>query len=271
MSENKEESSGELVAAQIVGNLIVDGAYAEAIMPCLVKTLDVDLSEKGLIDIDKMQFPQSLSAGNDFASIKSHPKGIEVFLSDMLINSVGVGGLEPYCYELSKAVASKVDSAILAEVSDLVVSSGKTNTPLTEATFLDALYKLEEARAEHPLVCVLHSKQINELREDIIQSSGTMWAGASAAMADLGAFASLYGVDMFKSIDCPTINAGVDRQGVMMPVGNQSGLGYILKTSLGDIKRSRSKRGVEIIIEVIYNDECIDTSAKGGVAIFSKA
>lgn len=267
----EEESGGELVAAQIVGRLIIDGAYSEAIMPCLVKTLDVDLTDEALIDSEEMQFPQSLSAGNEFANIKSHPKGIEVFLSDMLLNSAGVGGLEPYCYELSKAVASKVDSSILAKVSNLVVSSGETNKKMTEATFLDALYKLEEANTLHPLVCVLHPKQIDELRADIIQSSGSIWSGASVIGGSLGAFANLYGVDMFKSVNCSLINAGVDRQGVIMPIGNQSGLAYILKTSSGDIRRSKSKRGTEIIIEVIYNDECIDTSAKGGVAIISKA
>lgn len=267
----EEKASSELVAAQIVSRLIIDDFYGHSMMPHLVGTLDIDLTDKELINSDKMQFPQSLSSGNDFSQVKSHSKGIEVFLSDMLLNSAGVGGLEPYCYELSKAIASKIDSCILAEVSDFVVSSGATNEKMTEATFLDALHKLEEAKAQHPFVCVLHPKQIDELRANIISSSGSMWSGPSASMGALGSFASLYGVDMFKSANCPTINAGVDRQGVMMPIGRQSGLAYILKTSSGDIKRSKSKRGTEIIIEAIYNDECIDTSAKGGVSIFSKA
>lgn len=276
-------SAGELVAAEIVSRLVIDAAYAESVMPSLVRVADI--SSESTLTVEFPKWPllsaSDLTEGTDASntafntsstSVIADEAGIMITVTDMLLSSAGVGGLEPYAYELGKALANKIDTDLLAEVSDFTTSSGVTNTTMTEATFLDALYKLEEGNAKGPFACVLHPKQISDLRTNIAASSGALWGGPSVPAGDLGSFASLYGIDMFKSTNCPTINAGVDRQGVIMPVGNQSGLAYVLKTSAStELERDASLRATEVVVTAIYGDECVNTAASGGVAVISKA
>jgi hypothetical protein len=88
----------------------------------------------------------------------------------------------------------------------------------------------------------------------------------------MGAFASLYGVDVYRSPNCALINCGADRQGVMMPVGNQSGLAYTLKVGEEtEFKRNASLRATEIEIPITYGRGCINFEASGGVAIITKS
>ena len=61
--------------------------------------------------------------------------GIMITVTDMLLNSAGIGGLEPYAMELGKALANKIDTDLLAEVADFTNSVGATGVDMTEANF----------------------------------------------------------------------------------------------------------------------------------------
>ena len=52
------------------------------------------------------------------ASVTADEAGIMITVTDMLLNSAGIGGLEPYATELGKALANKIDTDLLAEVAD---------------------------------------------------------------------------------------------------------------------------------------------------------
>ena len=105
---------------------------------------------------------------------------------------------------------------------------------------------------------------------DLSAATGAIWGGPSAPAADLGAFASLYGVDIFKSTNCASVNVNADRQGVMMPAGNQCGLAYVLKTAANtEFQRDASLRATEIVVTAIYGDQCVNTAANGGVSIIT--
>ena len=68
------------------------------------------------------------------------------------------------------------------------------------------------------------------------------------------------------------MNAGADRQGVMMPVGNQSGLAYVLKTGAKtEFQRDASLRATEIVVTALYGDECVNPAANGGVKMVTDA
>ncbi len=274
-------SAGELVAAEIVSRLVIDAAYGEAVMPPLVRTADISGDSTNTVDFPKWPLLSAtdLTEGTDVSNtavnttsttVTADEAGIMITVTDMLLNSAGIGGLEPYATELGKALASKIDSDLLSEVSDFTNSVGATGVALSEANFLEAIYTLENGNAKGPFACVLHPVQIRNLRDELKTTTGAIWSGASAPAEDLGAFASLYGVDVYRSTNCASVNTDADRQGVMMPAGAQSGLAYVLKTGARtEFQRDASLRATEIVVTAVYGDECVNTEASGGVAIIT--
>jgi hypothetical protein len=274
-------SAGELVAAEIVSRLIIDAAYAEAVMPSLTRVADI--SNESTLTVEFPKWPlltaSDLTEGTDASntavnttstSVAADEAGIMITVTDMLLNSAGIGGLEPYATELGKALANKIDTDLLAEVSDFSNSVGTTGVDMTEANFLEAIYTLEAGNATGPFACVLHPIQVNDLRVALSATTGAIWGGPSAPAADLGAFASLYGVDVYKSTNCASVNIDADRQGFMGPVGNQSGLAYVLKTGARtEMQRDASLRATEIVVTALYGDECVNPASNGGVAIIT--
>ncbi|MBI5560561.1 MAG: hypothetical protein HY883_04745 [Deltaproteobacteria bacterium] len=274
-------SAGELVAAEIVSRLVIDAAYAESVMPPLVRVADISGASTLTVDFPKWPLlsASDLTEGSDASntavnttslSVAADEAGIMITVTDMLLNSDALGGLEPYARELGKALANKIDTDLLAEVADFTNSVGTSGADMTEANFLEAIYKLESANAVGPFAAVLHPAQVHDLRTALAATTGAIWGGPSAPAGDLGAFANLYGVDIFKSTNCASVNANADRMGVMMPMGNQSGLAYVLKTGAKtEFQRDASLRATEIVVTATYGDECVNTAANGGVAVIT--
>ncbi len=274
-------SAGELVAAEIVSRLVIDAAYGEAVMPPLVRTADISGESTNTVEFPKWPLlaASDLTEGTDASntavntistSVDADEAGIMITVTDMLLNGAGIGGLEPYAEELGKALANKIDSDLLDEVADFTNAVGTSGADITESDFLEALYTLESGNAIGPYACVLHPIQVRDLRQALSTTTGAVWGGPSVPAEDLGAFASLYGVDVYKSTNCASVNADADRQGVMMPVGNQSGLAYVLKTAARtEFQRDASLRATEIVVSAVYGDECVNPDANGGVAIIT--
>lgn len=114
-------------------------------------------------------------------------------------------------------------------------SAGTTNTALSFATFLDALFKiLDDKPAHENIVAVLDEKGVKDLRSALIAGSGaslaTIWreGGADASFFNhvpdagrTGLRASCMNIPIYagdKSL-MSTANAGVDRQAAMFCVG----------------------------------------------------
>ncbi len=56
-----------------------------------------------------------------------------------------------------------------------------------------------------------------------------------------------------------------------MPLGNQSGLAYVLKTGAKtEFQRDASLRSTEIVVTAVYGQGCVNTAANGGVKIVTK-
>ena len=274
-------SAGELIASEIVSRLVMDAAYADAVMPALVRVADISTESTLSVDFPKWPLLQAsdLTEATDMsntavnttaASVSADEAGIMITVTDMLLSSSVVGGLEPYAAELGSALANKIDADLLGAASSFTGSVGATGVDMTEANFLEAIYTLESGNAKGPFVSILHPIQVHDLRTALSSSTGTVWGGPSAPAADLGALGSLYGVDIFQSTNCPSVNAKADRQGVMMPLGNQSGLAYVLKTGANtEFQRDASMRATEIVVTAIYGHGCVNTDAGGGVKIIT--
>jgi len=275
-------SSGELVAAEIVSRLVIDAAYSRAVMPSLVRVADI--SSESTLTVEFPKWPlltaADLTEATDMSNtavnttstlITADEAGIMITVTDLLGNGASLGGLEPFAMELGKALAAKIDIDLLGAVASFTNSVGTSGAALSEANFLSALYTLELGNARGPFVAVLHPYQVNNLRSAIASSTGAVWGGLSAPTADVGALGSLYGVDIVQSNNCASVNANADRQGVMMPLGNQCGLAYVLKTNAKtEFQRDASLRSTELIVTAVYGHGCVNAAAGGGVKIVTK-
>ena len=273
-------SAGELEAAEQVASLVIDAAYANAIMPPLVRVADI--AGVPTKDVEFPKWPSltaaALTEGTDASNtavnttsltVTVAEAGIMITVTDLLLSSSGPG-LDAYAVELGKALANLIDTNILAEVADFTQSVGSTGVDMTEANFLSALYELQNGNASGPFVSVLHPIQVHDLRVALSSSTGAVWGGPSAPAANLGSFASLYGVDVFQSTNCASVNTDADRQGVMMPMGNQSGLAYVIKQGARtEFQRDASMRATEIVVTATIGDQCVNTAANGGVAVIT--
>ncbi|MBI5492011.1 MAG: hypothetical protein HY893_03665 [Deltaproteobacteria bacterium] len=272
-------SAGELIAAEIVSRLIIDAAYAEAVMPPLVRVADISGDSTLTVEFPKWPLlsASDLTEATDMSNtavnttstlITADEAGIMITVTDMLLNGSGLGGLEPYAAELGKALAAKIDADLLSSASALTNSVGTSGQALTEANFLSAIYALELGNARGPFVAVLHPYQVSNLRSAIASSTGAVWGGPSTPAADVGSLGTLYGVDIIQSTNCASVNVNADRQGVMMPMGNQSGLAYVLKTGAKtEFQRDASLRATELVVTAVYGHGCVNTAANGGVKI----
>ncbi len=272
-------SAGELVAAEIVSRLVIDAAYAEATMPPLVRVADISGESTMTVEFPKWPLltATDLTEATDMSntavnttstSLIADEAGIMITITDMLLNSSVLGGLEPYAAELGKALANKIDIDLLSKVSDFTNAAGSTGVDMTESDFLEAIYTLEANNAKGPFIAVLHPIQVSDLRTALAVTTGAIWSGPSAPSEDIGAFASLYGVDVFQSTNCASVNTDADRQGVMMPFGTQSGLAYVLKTAAQtEFQRDASLRATELVVTAIYGHGCVNTAGNGGVKI----
>ena len=186
------------------------------------------------------------------------------------LNGAGLGGLEPFAAELGKALANKIDADLLASASSFTNSVGTSGADMTENDFLSAIYTLELGNGKGPFVAVLHPYQVSNLRRAIAASTGAVWGGPSTPAADLGSLGTLYGVDIVQSTNCASVNVNADRMGVMMPLGNQSGLAYVLKTGAKtEFQRDASLRATEIVVTAVYGHGCVNAAASGGVKIIT--
>lgn len=274
-------SAGELIAAEIVSRLVIDAAYAEAVLPPLVRVADI--SSETTLSVEFPKWPllaaSDLTEAADMSNtavntastvLTADEAGIMITVTDMLLNGAGLGGLEPFATELGKALANKIDADLLASASSFTNSVGSTGVDMTEDDFLSAIYTLELGNAKGPFVAVLHPYQVSNLRHAIAASTGAVWGGPSAPAAELGSMGTLYGVDIVQSTNCASVNANADRLGVMMPLGNQSGLAYVLKTGAKtEFQRDASMRATEIVVTAVYGHGCVNTAANGGVKIIT--
>lgn len=275
-------SAGELIAAEIVSRLVIDAAYAEAAMPPLVRVADI--SSDSTLSVEFPKWPlltaSDLTEATDMSNtavntsstlLTADEAGIMITVTDMLLNGAGLGGLEPFAAELGKALANKIDADLLASASSFTNAVGTSGVDMTEANFLAAIYALELGNAKGPFVAVLHPYQVSNLRSAIAASTGAVWGGPSTPAADLGSLGTLYGVDIVQSTNCASVNVNADRQGVMMPLGNQSGLAYVLKTGAKtEFQRDASLRATEIVVTAIYGHGCVNAAANGGVKIITR-
>lgn len=276
-------SAGELVMAEIVERMVIDAAYANAIMPGLIRVADITNEPTKTVEFPK--WPKLTAAAvaeaidltntavnTTSVSITVGEGGLMVTVTDLLTGSQVLGGLAPYATQLGLALAELIDTDITADFASFTTSVGTTMVNITEADFLSAIYNLENAPVSRPYTCVLAPIQVSDLRTAIAASTGAVWGGSAAGATNIGELPALYGVPVWQSTTCPTANAAADRVGAMFPSGERSGLAMVLKRAANvEFERDASLRATEIVTTATYGTACVNTAANGGVKIVTDA
>lgn len=181
---------------------------------------------------------------------------------------------------IGKARAKKVDTDILAVMTTNYTSSvGATNsTDLSFANIASALLTLETNESNQNLVLVLHPKQWNHLRGDLVVVSGTTTnpTGDQATQAFTN---GVIGTTVFgaKLIITPRVGTGTDTNAMYLGVlGNlPESIGYAVKdcnASLGlppiELERDASIGATEVVMN--YYDKAAIIRATGLVLVKSQ-
>ena len=273
-------AEGEQRGSEIFSALLVEAAYARSIMLPLVQIEDM----RGATSLvsSHLNMPKlaatSPGDGADFANTAfdttpvtatMDESGLMVCVSDIMVRR-GAVKIVDYFTSLGRALGEYWDTDLTAEFADFTLSETDTGNGMTADDFLGAIYDNENANNQHygDLVAVVHPITKDDLRKDIEASTGTIW-GAGGGDSFVGANSQgtpLFGVPVFTSSTCASVNSNADRQGAMWPRGAS------LVTGIGMEPQSRrerdeSLRATELIVVAEYSHECINTDG-GSKLIF---
>lgn len=228
------------VAAEQVAARVVPTAYPRAIIDAFVSALGGhdfitgsktrsytqlgSLSAAGLTEGTDAT-PTALSDSQRSITISEH--GVGVDYGDLLevANSTPQGKARVQAL-MGRAYADRVESQILALATSFTDQVGVSNSNITLDVFLQAIHELEENEVDGPYFSLLHTAPIHVLRTLLGGSSGStnpvfmrpdVLSRIAPAMPNAYAM-TLYGVDIFKSTNCPLNSSTVDRVGVMLPM-----------------------------------------------------
>lgn len=274
-------SAGEFIATDVVEQMAIDAAYARSVMLPLVWIRDNRGDNALTRNYPKwpaLSATRGLTDGTDMSNTAVNPTevtctsdetGILIAVSDLMLE-VGSVDLGDYARQLGFAYQEAIDTDLTSEFADFTTSSGTSGQPLTADVWLDAIYKNELVNNQNygDLVAVLHPIQVDDLRKDVEANTGTVF-GTGAANSLMGPNPTgtpLFGVPIWTSTTCASVNTNADRQGAMFPRG--SAIVYQeLRAPRVEFERDASLRATEIALVGAYGHECVNVA--GGIAIIT--
>lgn len=258
-------SAGELVPV-IVSDLIVDAAYAASVarVHCRIDSLEGRPGKS----LDIPVWPKLAAAGVNEATDLTNTAinttkvtataaevGLLITVTDLLAESDILAGLGDFARQCGMALAEKIDTDVTALFSGFSGTVGVTATDLTEALWLDAIYKLEAANAPRPFVSIMHPRGTHALRKAIASSTGVIHSGGPAYSANVvdqaGYFDTLFGVPIFATTTVPSINTNTDWASAMM--SDRNAIDFLEKWGVRtETWRDISLRATEIAVTAAY-------------------
>lgn len=155
-----------------------------------------------------------------------------------LTDLAGLSGLgndvDPFSLASNMAASAeaRINEVIAATFGSATTSKGVSGVAMSIDDFYDAMFALESASNMGEFYCILHPKQLSDLRDSLRSESNNALAFSSATMEMLkikgqGYAGSFGGVEMFKSDY--VAQSGPDRVGIMMSRG---GIAYAVGTPI---------------------------------------
>lgn len=287
MAATTTTTAAELMLAEIVSRFVYEAGYIASKLRSLVHVEDISNDDTLTAKIPKWPDVSAsvaaLTEGADLTDTAIDPTSVSVSvqehglmftITDLLRSSTIIRDLQAYAEQGGMALGQYIDTKIAAEFANFTNSVGSSGIDLTEADFLAAIATLESGNVatDVPLVAVLHSVQVSDLRTALVDSTGAINASVSGPVEMVGRRLSYMGVPVVPSNACALVNAGADRQGAMFPVGQAAGVAYVEKWGARtEFERDASKRGTEIVITAAFGTGTPNPAANGGVKIVTDA
>ena len=156
-----------------------------------------------------------------------------------------------------RALANKIEADIVDLYDGFSTSVGTSGSDLTVGQYLSALYELENANEDNNLVCVLHPIQAHDLRAAIVAASGAIYgnpgefSGGLTNAQQQALKGVLFGVPVFTSTNCDSLNTNADRGGGMYSAGRA--LGFVWKwRPRVEMDRTIKMPGTSIAVSACY-------------------
>lgn len=278
-------NASEFLLAEVLDPLVIDAAYGNMVI--LPNVYIFDLAGRGSLTAEFTKWPvlsaSDLTDGTDLTSntdvnvssvsATADEAGLKVTVTRLHLAAAMVN-LDDYATQLGRALAQKIEIDLAAEFADFTTSVGTTTADLTAAQFLSAIYNFENknilSRGEP--IAFLHPIQVADLRTNLASLTGTLYGGGNMAaesaggLFGVGAAFDLFGVEIFTSTNCASVNTDADRQGAMFPRDNSICFSGLWAARV-DVEYDASLRGWELVATSAYGDENIDPAA--GIKIIS--
>jgi hypothetical protein len=200
--------------------------------------------------------------------------GLGIELTDLLMESDILSSADWYSRQMLQAQEVKVDTdttALFAAFTTEVTAA----TVLTEANFLSAINKLEQANAPKPYVAVLHSKQIGDLRADLATrgSAASLFGHVQDIEGQTRNYGPVNAGQAFEHFGVPIYNdntvatvGGTDRSGAMY--AQEFALGYAHKwQNRVELQRRAVGRSTSVVLSTAKAEATLKNAA--GVEIIS--
>lgn len=268
-------SAGEMIMAEILMNEIQPAAYGPTVMLPLVRqesiagqptltgeyTKDPKLSAAGLTDgvavANTAYDPTSVT-------VSTAEVGLSLELTD-LMREGSILNIEHLSRIASRAVAEKIDTDLLAEISDLTTSVSDTGANMDNGDVLSAVYNIKAQNAQDygPIHGVLHPITVFDWMTSIASITGTVlgtesFGGSGPFSVDRGF--NIYGIEFHESTLCPSLNTNADRGGVIFPAGAMAPFVFQDKRSIRvELERDAKMRSWSTVVTTAYGDETVDT------------
>ena len=131
---------------------------------------------------------------------------------------------------MAASAEARINEVIAATFGSATASKGTSGVAMSVDDFYDAMFALESASNMGEFYCILHPRQLSDLRDSLRSESNNALAFSAATMEMLkikgqGFAGSFGGVQIFKSDY--VAQSGPDRVGVMM---SQGGIAYAVGT-----------------------------------------
>jgi len=175
--------------------------------------------------------------------------------------------LATYGSQLVRSLHEKFETDATALLDDLANVSGASGADLAASVIIEAATALSGRDAKGPLVGVLHTIQIGDLKQDLATSTAAINASDSAMVGNVdgsnltGFQGSWYGIPLFQT--SLVVSDGTDREGAIFTADDTFGM-YEIWGPRSEYDRDISLPGDEIACTWRYGvGEIRDTTGQG--------
>lgn len=164
---------------------------------------------------------------DSYVTVTPVRQAIAFAASDMARLTDPVGGIvnaSAFAQHGVKVFGNTLLSLVCNVTDDFTATVGTSGVNLTVAQYLASIQTLDAADALEGYLSILHTVQYNDLKAELISTSGgaLQWAAATQnqiALMGKGMKGNFLGSDVFVTNRVPTANSGADRAGATISYG----------------------------------------------------